>query len=243
MSESEIRHLLYEDESGDVVGLDEVQLLDPPPESRIEPLRRLLSSDDSYLVFQAAIVLAAWGDDAGLDKVEELVDSQIHTSGEFSPHRIDDYDNVYDDLAYAVHLYGLTEKREEDRARIYSKMLRLYGPCVFQSQLKYALLRCNFTTLTRDVFDAIRRSQELDRPYLASQLLPVLANWSPKDGWDLIPQFIGLAQQTPNPLTNVAEALRYIKTPESEQLLKRLAGDADYIVAEQAAESLSLMSN
>jgi hypothetical protein len=56
-----IRPLLYEDAQGEVIGLDEVQLLDPIPEHRIPLLRQLMNGQDKYLAVHAAQVLAAWG--------------------------------------------------------------------------------------------------------------------------------------------------------------------------------------
>jgi len=43
--------------------------LDPIPTERIAPPRALLGGDDLYLVYQAALVLTAWGDAAGLGKI------------------------------------------------------------------------------------------------------------------------------------------------------------------------------
>lgn len=238
LSKEEIYHLLYEDDQGNVIGLDEVQLLDPPPLERAPALLELLKSDDLYLVYQAAIVLAAWGEEAGLDKIEELIDMRVHIYEEIAPQRIEDYDNVYDELAYAVHLYGLTGKRPEARERIYGKLLELYGPCWFESKLKYVLLKSDFSNLAPNVRAAIERALSLERAYLASQLLPVLARWEPFEAWQLAPRFINQPSQTPDPMANVAEALGYIKKPESEELLNHLSRHQDAAVAEEARKSL-----
>ena len=101
-------HLLYENEEGKVVGLDRVQLLNPVPTDRFAPARVLLRSADLYLVYQAALVLTAWGDPAGLLQIETMVDARVDRQMEFAPHRIYDYDNVYDEMAKAVYLYGLS---------------------------------------------------------------------------------------------------------------------------------------
>jgi hypothetical protein len=237
MTPVEIQHLLYEDEDGDVVGLDEVQLLDPPPVERIPAVKSLLHDNDLYLVYQAAIVLAAWGVDEGLDKIEAMIDERFHTVMEFAPHRIDGYDNVYDEFAYAVHLYGLTGKRLADRKRIYGKLLSLYGSVLFQGELKYVLLNCEFPELAAETIDAMKRALSNGHEYLASQLLPVLARWEPEQAWEIIPRFRRMSKQTPDPAANVAEALGYIDTDESRKLLRPYLNHTGSGVAEEAKRS------
>lgn len=46
---------------GGVIGLDEVQLLDPIPVERITKLTACLGDNDLYLAYQYGLVLAAWG--------------------------------------------------------------------------------------------------------------------------------------------------------------------------------------
>jgi hypothetical protein len=237
MFAEEIQHLFYADEDGEVVGLNEVQLLDPPPVERIPAVISLLHDDDLYLVYQAAIVLAAWGVDEGLDKIEEMIDERVHTMMEFAPHRIDGYDNVYDEFAYAVHLYGLTGKRLADRKRIYSKLLSLYGSVFFQGELKYVLLNCDFPELAADLIDAIKRALSHGHEYLASQLLPVLARWQPEMAWEIIPRFRRMSRHPHDPAANVAEALGYIDTDESRRLLSTYLNHKGIGVAEEAKKS------
>lgn len=242
LKEAEIHHLLYEDEEGEVIGLDEVQLLDPAPLERIPFLLRLMSSDDIYLIFQSAIILAAWGNEQGLAKVEELIDIQVHKIYEISPHRIENYDNVYDDLAYAVHLYGLTGKDFFAQQRIFKKLLNIYGYCHFQSLLKLSLLKSECPEIIQDVQAAIERSLKNGYEYLASQLLPVLAKWQPEIAWLYVEKFMSFPKQTPDPIANVAEALKYIHTNESLTILKQLRKHDDYAVSEEATKSLSSFS-
>ncbi len=236
LSEAEIAHLLYESDDGEVVGLDEVQLLEPPPIGRIPAVRELLEHDDPYVAFQAAVVLAAWGERTGLARIERFIDERVHETTEIAPHRIKDYDNVYDELAYAVHLFGLSGEQTDDRLRILRKLLRLYGVCAFESKLKYALLRSEMRELLGDVREALERAWESRDEYLASQLLPVLARWDPEAAWALVPRFLEARDRTA--VANVAEALASIDTPESRSLLERLAADPERAVATQAQESL-----
>lgn len=137
----EIQHLLYENDAGRVIGLDKVQLLDPVPTARLGPVRALLSCPDEYLAYQAASVLTAWGDAAGLRHLEQLIDGRVDQRLTMAPHRIWDYDNGYDEMAWAVDLYGLSpEVQRPAQLRVLGKLLALYGPCFFESNLKAALL-------------------------------------------------------------------------------------------------------
>ena len=96
MTREEYEHLLYCDETGELVGLAEVQLMDPAPVERIPAVQALLGEDDPYVAFQAAIVLAAWGDLTGLACIEQMIDSRIHERVTLCPHRLHDHDNVYE---------------------------------------------------------------------------------------------------------------------------------------------------
>lgn len=241
---SKLRHLLYEDEGGKVVGLDEVQLLEPVPAERIPALRTLLVGEDERLRFEAAVVLAAWGDEEGISAIEELIDGRVDARVTISPHRIYGYDNVYDELAQATHRYGLSGGNRSTIKRIYRKLLGLYGPIRFESRLKYALLREEHLTdeFYPDVVAAIERAFNSGEAYLASQLLPVAAKWRQDAAMRLIAPFVGRTRQVPDPAANVAEALKYIPSPESRAALVVLATHPDRAVAEEANESIAYQS-
>ncbi len=241
-TESEVHHALYEDESGNEIGLDEVQLLDPVPVARTPVLQSLLGGPDLYRVYQAALILTAWANPHGLDKTEELVEKHICDEVELAPHRVEGYDNAYDEFAEAVHISGLSGSPAEVRKRLYGKLLGLYGDALFESKLKHALLQSGFAELAHGVKAAMYRSLTNGHPYLASQLLPVLAKWTPAEAWNLISQFPRTAQLKPDPTANLAEALGYIDTPESQQLLRELRAHRDPAVAEEARRSLARLS-
>lgn len=243
----EIRHLLYEDENGAAVGLDEVQLLDPVPAERIAPTRALLHSADLYLVYQAALVLTAWGDPAGLLQIETMVDARVDRQMEFAPHRIYDYDNVYDEMASAVYGYELSsEAQREERLRVFRKLLALYGPCYFESKLKYALLKTELAPdLVPDMQDALTRAETLGHRYLASQLLPPLARWEGEAVRPLLEQFSAppvKPERAPDPRANVAEALGYLPGIDSRRQLDQMAQSPQQSIAEAAQASLSRLS-
>lgn len=242
----ETRRLLYEDKSGKVIGLDRVQLLDPVPSERFLPTRALLHSPDLYLVYQAALVLTAWGDPAGLYQIETMVDARVDRQMEFAPHRIYDYDNVYDEMAGAVDLFGLSSaEHQDDRVRILQKILALYGPCFFESKLKDALLDSDFSELLPDTQAALERALKLNRMYLASQLLPPLARWEGEAVRPLLERFSlppSSREQAPDPRTNVAEALGYLPGLQSRQQLAVMAQSPETVIAEEAQAALSKLS-
>jgi hypothetical protein len=240
LSSTEIEQLLYTDEDGDFVGLYEVQLLDPPPIDRIPNVIELLRYPKIRVAVQAALVLTAWGEVKGLTKIEQLIKQEVHTVINFYPHRLYGYDNLYDELAYAVHLFGLSnESQDAYRESLFKQLLALYGKQMFESKLKYALLKSNFSRLDTDVFKAISRALLYKKIYLASQLLPVLARWNPQSAWILSKQFLNGPDSTPNPLINVAEALKYINTTESKNLLNALSKHPDKLVATESQKSLT----
>ena len=243
----EIRHLLYEDEGDRVVGLDEVQLLDPVPAERIAPVRALLQSRDLYLVYQAALALTAWGDYAGLLQIEAMVDARVDRQMEFEPHRIYGYDNVYDVMADAVYLFGLSsEAHLEERLRVFRKLLALYGSCYFESRLKSALLKMDSAeALVPDMRLAMERAKSLGRVYLASQLLPPLARWTGEAVRLLLPGFFEpptRRELAPDPRTNVAEALGYLPGLESRRQLEQMAQSPDRPIYEEARAALLRLS-
>lgn len=219
----QIQHLLYEDEAGRVIGLDGVQLLDPVPTARLGPVRMLLASPDEYLAYQAASVLTAWGDAAGLRHLEQLIDGRVDQRLTLAPHRIRDYDNGYDEMARAVDLYGLSpEAQRPAQLRVLGKLLALYGPCFFESNLKAVLLGLALplaAELGPAVHAALARTQEAGQLYLASQLLPPLARVDSAAARPLVDSFPGLLRQAaPKPsageadsiCANVREALGYL---------------------------------
>ena len=240
-SRQEIEAALYADESGETIGLDEVQILDNPSAGRISTLEAALSNEDIDLHYRAAFVLASWGNGRGLDAIERLVDAQVDRRGVNVPHRIYGYNNVYDEIAYALSLFGCSSiGRPDDQKRIYAKLLGLYGPHEFESRLKGALLASEFRELLPDVEQALHRALKLGKRYLASQLLPVVAKWDSSTAWQLISSFQSVAIETPNPTVNVAEALRYINSDEARRMLRQLCQHADTVVAEEARESLEI---
>lgn len=242
-SPQEIEDALYLDDSGEVVGLDEVQLLENPSLARVRTLESAFRGDDIELLYRAALVLSAWGNDKGLDAIERLVDSNVDRMGVNVPHRIYGYNNIYDEIANAVFLFGHSNgHRPSDKKRIYSKLLALYGPYDFESKIKHALLASDVRGLLPELQRAFERALELAKPYLASQLLPIITKNTPEEGWRLICLLLSrVTGETPNPLVNVAEALAHVESQNSVALLRQLCQYPDSVVAAEAGRSLSIL--
>lgn len=236
---SEFEIALYTDEAGNVVGLDDVQLFENPPADRVATLQRALRTSNLEIRYRAALVLAAWGDDEGLTSIEWFVDNRIDEMGIVDPHRLYGYNNIYDKFAYAVQLYGDLGRQLHVQKRIYKKLLSLYGPCEFESRLKYALMQSGFDELVNDVEQACRRSLDLGKEYLASQLLPVLGKWNQSVAIPLMPTFVHEFITTPNPTANVVEALRFVEAGSRDPLLNKLAGHLDSVVAQEAKQLIA----
>jgi hypothetical protein len=240
--DSEEYRLLYTDEFGDDVGLDEVQLLDPPLEERVPALIKILNSSDQYISYQSVLILTAWGKDIGLEKLEEFIDREEISDLGFSPNRITSEDNVYDELSYAVYLYGLSGGDRDKMLRIFKKLLALYPKYFFESKLKHGLLKNEFIELLPSVENAINETISKGRLYQASQLLPVLAKLDPEKGWLVAQKFTDLSESVSNPAANVAEALKYCSANESQGLLQQYISSNSPGVAEEAWKSLEYLS-
>ena len=174
----EIYSALYTDEFGEIVGLDEVQLMKTELSSRMPLLIGLLRQEDLYLAYQCGLILAAWGVSDGVDYLEYLVETRIDKTTEFEPHRLWGEDNVYDIIAEALEL--AVSINGYDRllvARVFKKILALYGECYFESRLKQALINLNELALLPDIKQAMQLALDHKRYYQASQLLPVLAKY------------------------------------------------------------------
>jgi len=204
-----IYQALYTDEAGEVVGLDEVQLLDPILTSRIPELLPLLAGDDLYLAYQAGLVLAAWGVAAGVDYLRHLAEIRVDRTAELQPHRLSGEDNVYDVLAEALGIAVLSEYDEQQVAGILRNILALYGDCYFESKLKRTLLRLNPDELLPAIKQAMTLALEQERYYQASQLLPVLAKYDKAYALSQVSLFERLVAQDERIAYNLTEMQEY----------------------------------
>ncbi len=236
MLEENVFKLLYGGYAGDILPLDEVQLLDDPPAARVAALGELLGHPDGFVRYQATLILTAWGVECGMQHAEQLIRSPHQDAGNFAADRLTGADRRYDLLAEAIHLYLLSGGSQTRAAAAFNALLALYPHHYFQSQLKRALLH----HATRDMADRIAESMQAclaaGKTYQGSQLLPVLAKLAPQRCWKMLSLFAALPGDIPDPATNVAEALRYIPSPESDAMLAQyLLHDGGGVAAEARA--------
>jgi hypothetical protein len=196
---------LYTDEEGKLIGLDEVQLLDPVPSSRIPDLLPLLAADDLYLAYQAGLVLAAWGIEPGVAYLRHLVAIRIDKTAELAPSRLTGEDNVYDIIGEALGLAVLSGYDEDEITSNLTSVLGLYGECFFEGKLKSMLLQLTLPGLLPTVKQAVKLALEHRRYYQASQLLPVLAMYDRPYALSQAGLFEGLIAQDTRIAYNLAE--------------------------------------
>lgn len=174
----DVYNILYTDEIGEVVGLDEVQLMKSELSIRIPSLITLINSEDLYMAYQSGLILAAWGVREGVDFLDHLIKVRIDKTVEFEPHRLWGEDNIYDVIAealkIAVSINGYDEQNIND---LYENILLLYGECYFEGKLKYALIKLNTHSLLPNIKQAVQSALKYERYYQASQLLPVLVKY------------------------------------------------------------------
>lgn len=230
-------HVLYEDETGKLLGLYEMQLLESPLPGRVDELKKRLGSSEESVAFQAALILTAWGENSGVTYFEQLLPTWPALGKGLFPHRIYDYDNALDEIAYAAHSYSIVSSDHLRVKNLFRQLLQHYGPANFESRLKSALLNLRDCDLLKDVETAVQRAEKLGKYYLASQLLPVVAKCRGNEALPLVRRFLELKDE-PNPRVNVAESLRFIHSNEAAAMLKDLAMDPDPIVADEANGSI-----
>jgi hypothetical protein len=172
---AEKHKILYESEDGEVVGLDEVQLLDPIAD-RIAPLRALLAGPDEYDAYQAALILAAWGDRLGARYLLDTVLAARAGEPPLDPHRIRATDDDAPDLAAeALHLYGATSGDMQTRDDGYRRCLDLFGEVAFPGKLQSVLRRDRPSALLSPTRAAHERTVAHGLDEAAATLLPALA--------------------------------------------------------------------
>ena len=236
---SQAYRLLYCDPTGEVIGLDEVQLWEPIPLERIAPLRELLQHNDPFVRYQAMLVLVAWADEQGLRQLERFINAGLPADANLAPDNISSEDNAFDQLAEAVKLAVSNGLDQQTAAGLYRKLLRHYGQQKFKSDLKYALLRHATPDLLDAIETALEDARRQGRIYQASQLLPVIAKLDPARGWRFVQTFLQAPRQVPDPANNVAEALGYIDSPAATTLLRGYLNHADGAVRGEAQRALS----
>lgn len=201
-----IRSLLYSDENGNITTIDEVQLLDEFPQSRVKGLIKLLYEKDLYISYQATLILTAWGIEEGFMKIREFIQSRYDLQEELEPHRIYDEDNVYDVLAEALYRSTYNTDDEDKILPFIQDILLLYPTCFFESRLKYVLLKIGkLDFLQKDIENALVGAINNHRYFQASQLLPVLHKISAYLTLKYVPTFEKLIEKDKRIKYNIEE--------------------------------------
>ena len=170
---------LYIDEDGNKgEDLREVQLMEGFSKERINKLIELTNNEDSYISYQAMLILISWGIDHGFKKLDEFIDNKSDFMIEFEPHRIHGEDNVYDIISDALYISTYNTDDEHKILPYIKQILKMYGDNFFESKLKHVLLKMNLTkSLLPQIKTAITSAISNERYYQASQLLPILTKY------------------------------------------------------------------
>lgn len=227
--------LLYCNQEGELVGLDEVQYLDPYPAERVQPLRALLTGDP-FVRYQASLVLAAWADPVGLDAIAAEIEAEVVHEHKLAPHRISDVDTVYDEYARALWV-GLAEEGTPEQETIGSlalALLAIYEHHYFRTGMRLLAEWLNRPDEVSHIAAALQRAVANHQIAKASELLPAVAMNDPAQAWRLLNLFRTDSGVLPEAQANVCDALAHIRTPESRDLVTSLA-DSDVPGVRQAA--------
>lgn len=175
----EIHELLYHYNEDGYEGYDlnEVQLLEEKDVDRIEGLKLLLHHDDRYIVYQAMLILLAWGIQEGFESLNRFMREKWAEKEEFEPHRLHGEDNVYDIIVNALHISTFNGKDEQELYPYIKQFLTLYGDLFFEFHLKDFLLKKNCRPLVTKIQEGLQSALENERYYQASQLFPVLVHY------------------------------------------------------------------
>lgn len=166
-------HLLYESEDGEVIGLDEVQLLEPIKE-RVPLLAGLMKGSDFYVAYQAALILAAWGHRDGLEHLRQHVLLSKPEEAPLDPDRLASTDDAPDMVAEAAHLYGQETGDLDVRDDIFRECLASYHLNNHKGRLQSCLRRDRPHKIRDDIRAAYERCRTSDQVPKAIQLLPAM---------------------------------------------------------------------
>ena len=237
MNDKEAFRLLDCDNEGNMIGSDQVCLMDPTPVERIPAVLDLLEKGDDYVRWRSAAVLCAWGQKVGFDYLMALAVNGAPESLAV-PHRIHGQDNFYDQLALDIHLYCLETKNEEEIKKGLRILLGRYADHFFEGYLKMVLQRRAAPELLNATCQALEAAWAAGLQYQASQLLPVIYKTDELVGKQYLERFMKLPAQTPDPLNNVVEALGYSKELTSLPRLEVYLGHSNSAIRFTAKEAI-----
>lgn len=192
----------YYDNDGELIeDMEDVFYCDDDdiPQDRIPKLEVLLTpiidAKSSLVPMEAAKLLAAWGSVKAIDYIEYCIDSRVDRLGNLEPHRLHNYDTIYekfieDILNYHARCADCSEKKGvEARKRIFSvmkKIIILSKEIVIDLGFKIKILekkdwREYLLTLQECYLDFIQRPEDdLNRKWNLPALTEVLQGWEPE---------------------------------------------------------------
>lgn len=231
---------LYCDAAGEVIGLDEVQLMEPIPAERVVFLRELFASGSEYERYQAALVLVAWNDPDIFARLDWYLDQLMARSGEaLSPDRLHSVDTACDWVAGALSISLLNGARVETVDYYTRKLLAGVTSQYYRSGLQSLLVKTTRPVLVADLEMALRGAFEAAQQSKAALFLEPIARVEPMLAWSLIATLPWDPAVRPSPMFEIADALAFIKSAESRQYLEWLLHDQGPGVADRAAKVLS----
>jgi hypothetical protein len=217
-------HLLYVDPWDEEVGLHELQALARPPLERLPALRELFMGTDPTLAFEAALLLAAWGQDAAMQHLERVIEAGEQPSLlEFESANFGQYRSPLDEIAVAAHWFGINGNSER-ATRALRALLSLFEPAEFADGLSFALVRSDALELTPETVSACQRAAAAGRLEMASGLLAPLARWHGSDALPMIEPFVAANSSSQTKL-KALQALRYVEADRARPCLERLSRD------------------
>lgn len=209
---SDIHELLYHYNEDGYEGYDlnEVQLLRAIEIHRVEKLKLLLQHDDSYIAYQAMLILLARAIPEGFQQLDKFISGKWEEKHTFEPHRIYNEDNVYDVITNALSISILNGKSEEELHAYITRFLKIYGDHFFESHLKDFLIKKNCSPLLKAIEQAMMYAIDNERYYQASQLFPVIVRYD-KDGFNKhVGVFKDLLPHDSRIMYNIEEAQKMI---------------------------------
>ena len=173
----EVQQLLYADETGELEGVFEVQVMDPVPVDRLPGVRSLIGGEDVVAWSHALLVLLGWGDEVGLVEAERIILGRIENPFDgVDTHRLHGVDLTFDNIAHALALGLDLNGLSHDRVRaLAERLLQISGSVFFQNGLESLVTALADPSLTDETEGAISGLVEVGKNREASDLLPALA--------------------------------------------------------------------
>jgi hypothetical protein len=176
---TELENLFYTDENGNYMDVLELRMVEPIHD-RIKKLKLLLSSDNSYVRLDSAILLTSWGIEDGVDYLENLLDRDAtEEEGKYLCRNNRD-DCTYDVIGESLVLFSGNSPEISSKAIApLRKILHLFGKKCFTdngtvSFLEYADIS---TYLVEDFEQVIKSCIESGNTFEASKFFPLYAKW------------------------------------------------------------------